>query len=78
MVQPSFYTNAVAITPSDTALLDPPPIGFMVGGAGNIVVETIGGQALTITAAAVNTVYPFKIRRVRSTGTTATAIVGLS
>lgn len=72
------YVNAKAITPSDSAVLDPPPAAVWVGGAGNLAVVLVGGQTLTITGAAVNTIYPFKVKQVLATGTTATGIVGLT
>lgn len=75
-MQPSFYVNAVAITPSDTALLSPEPIAFLCTGAGTANIVTTGGHALTLTLVA-NTIYPIKIRQVK-TGGTATGIFGLS
>lgn len=72
------YVNAKAITPNDTTVFDPPYNAVWIGGAGNLVVVLVGGQTLTITAAAVNTIYPFRIKQVLATGTTATGVIGLT
>lgn len=76
-MQPSFYVNCVSITPSDSALLSPEPIAFLATGAGTCTIVTTGGQQLQLTLVA-NTIYPIKIRQVKSTGTAATGIFGLS
>ncbi len=76
-MQPSYYTNMVSITPSDSALLSPEPIAFLATGAGTCTVTTTGNQQVQLTLVA-NTIYPIKIRQVRATGTAATGIFGLS
>lgn len=74
-----FYTNfgsAAAITPSDTAQQTYKAI--YVGGAGNLAVEMESGDQVTFTAPPVGTLLPLRVRKVRSTGTTATLLIGLS
>lgn len=71
----------VAITPSDTADIEQwngaCPRGLYVGGAGNVAVVTPDGSAVTLTAVAAGQVYPIQVRRVNSTNTTATDLVGI-
>ena len=70
------YVNAVALTYSDTTVYEPCLQAIMMLTAGNLTLVLQGGQTLVLTAPAVNTIYPFKIRKVMaaSTGTA----VGLS
>lgn len=69
--------KAEAITPNDGADLAYTTRGIYVGGAGNIV-ATVGGTDVTFTAAQAGTVLPIRATRIKATGTTATALVGLS
>jgi len=67
--------NAEAVTPSDSADLD--SWGFIfVGAAGDLKVDTVGGQTVTLKAVAGLTV-PVYVQRVYATGTTATDLVVL-
>lgn len=67
--------NAVAVTPNDSTDLTNYTRGLMVNIAGDVVVDFAqSGSTITLTLAA-GVVYPFHIRRVRSTGTTATGII---
>jgi hypothetical protein len=69
-------TDAVAITPSDSTVLN--LCGFYVGGAGNVAVQTAAGStAVTFIAPPVGSVIKLQIARIMSTSTTATNIVGL-
>lgn len=72
---PRQFVNAVAVTPHDTNAnaFD----ALYIGGAGNVTVETQGGQTVAFVAPPVGTVLYIKTRLVKSTGTTATNIVGL-
>jgi len=71
-------SNGFVISPSDTADLDRPTRGIYVGGAGNLTVTFVeSGEAVLITGVLAGTVYPFRVKRVYSTGTTATLLVGL-
>ena len=75
------YVNAVPITPNDTAVIGPFSAFMFIGavGATGLKVRTIGGQDIAFgTGIAANTIYPFKIDRVYTTGTTAASILGLT
>ncbi len=48
-----------------------------VGGTGNVSVITIGGDTITFNGVPAGTTLPIQVRRLRSTGTTATLINGL-
>ena len=70
------FERAVAVTPSDSTILDCE--GFYVGGAGNVaIVPKRGGAAVTLTAPLVGHVYRIACQKINSTNTTATAIVAL-
>lgn len=66
-----------AVTKSDSVdLPDGACRGLWVTGAGDVAVYTEEGDEVTLTLA-VNTIYPFAVGRVLSTGTTATGIYAL-
>lgn len=67
---PSEWVN---ITPSDTA--DHNLVGFQVGGAGVVSAVTSRGTTVNFTCVA-GQIVPGDFRRIRATGTTATAICG--
>ena len=71
----TFPPRAAVVTPNDGA--DVPFVGGLiyVGGAGNVAVQTIGGDTVTFTAVPVGMILPVQVKRVMSTNTTATAIV---
>ena len=77
MSQPAdSYERAVAVSPSDSTIVDCE--AFYVGGAGNVaIVAKRGGSAVTLTAVVVGAVYPIACSKIMSTNTTATAIVAL-
>lgn len=66
-----------SITPSDGADLAQTTRGLWVGTGGNVSVITKGGTTVTITNVADGSILPFRVARVRSTGTTASNILGL-
>lgn len=70
-------TRAAAVTPSDGSDLATTARALWVGGAGNISLDTSGGDTVTITGIKAGTLLPIRTARVRSTSTTATAIVAL-
>lgn len=72
----SCASNAFSITPAD-ADMSTPARALYVGGAGNVAVVTTGGDSVTFVGVAAGTVLPVSVRRVSSTGTTATSIVGM-
>lgn len=70
-----------AVTPSDSADLPDGQtrglyIGSISGGAGMSVIDATGAT-VTIAGLVAGAVYPFKVRRVRSSGTTASSILAL-
>jgi len=70
--------HAAAVTPSDSTSLDPIPRALYVGGAGDVVVDTLGGEtAVTFKAVPVGTVLPIRAIKVKA-ATTATYIVAIS
>lgn len=76
--------RAAAVTPSNT--VDIPSVSggtsnngcvLYVGGAGNLTVDTVGGDTITFTGVLGGSFIPVQVKRVYSTGTTATSIVAL-
>jgi len=66
-----------AITPSDAADLFADTRAVYVGGAGNLAMVLISGDEITLQAIGAGSVLPIRARRIKSTGTTATHLVGL-
>jgi hypothetical protein len=73
------YKDHVAVTPNDdTDLPDGPCMAIMCTGAGNAVVILEGGRTVTLALlAGYAAKQEYRIRRVKSTSTTATGIVAL-
>lgn len=76
-------SRAVAVTPSDTAEIS--LVGFYVGGAGNVSVipenPTLSGGnpvAVVLNSVPAGAYINLRVRRINSTGTTATNIVGFA
>ena len=70
-----------AITPNDSTDLAVPTRGIMVTGAGAVAVvgvEDPVGSPVTLPGLNPGTVYPFCVRRVMSTNTVATGIIGIA
>jgi len=73
---PMYPEDAAAVTPSDS--VDLPQFSVIyVGGAGNVKVTTAQGSAVTFSGVNAGTVIPVRVRRVWSTGTTATLITAV-
>ena len=72
--------SATVVTKSDT--VDTPYKSIWVGGTGNVTVLMINAtddtQTVTFTAVPAGTLLPIQVRRVMSTATTATLMIGLS
>lgn len=70
------FTDAVAITKSDSTLLT--IAGFYVGVTGDVAVQTTAGvTAVVFKAVPAGTIIRLPVARIMSTATTATDIVGL-
>lgn len=70
--------HAFSVSPSDSTDLTHATRALWVGGAGNISVDTVGGEtAVVFSGVAAGTLLPLAVTRVRSTNTTATLIVGV-
>jgi hypothetical protein len=71
-------TVAVAVTPNDSTAVD--FAGLYVGGAGNITLTTLNASGVAadvlFTGVPAGTILPVHCTKVKSTGTTATSIVG--
>jgi hypothetical protein len=63
-----------AVTKSDSTFVD--FMGIYVGGTGDVAVEDGAGNSTTFPSVPAGLIIPGRIRRVLSTGTTATNIVG--
>jgi hypothetical protein len=68
--------SSVSVTKSDSKNLDRPLRGLYVGGAGDISVQTTDDRAVVFKAVAVGPLDTGPVKRINSTGTTATDIVG--
>lgn len=69
--------NGASVTPSDTVDLTTAARALWVGGAGTVKVYTTKGATLTFVGLSAGTLLPVRVRRVYSTGTTATSILAL-
>lgn len=69
--------NLIAITPSDSTDLAQDSRAIYVGGAGNLVVTPAAGGSNVTLAVVAGSILPIRVRRVLSTGTTATGLVNL-
>jgi len=71
-------THLEAVTPSDSTTYDPPLRALFVGGAGNLaVIAEDDAAAVTMTGVPAGSLVPVMVKKVMSTSTTATNIVGL-
>jgi hypothetical protein len=64
------------VTPNDSTDIELTR-AFMVNAAGDVVVHDVNGNAVTLYGLLVGVVYPFQIKRILDTGTTATSIVAI-
>lgn len=69
--------DGFAITPHDTNELTKVTRSIWVGAAGTVVLVTKGGTTLTFNGCAAGSVIPVRAKIVKSTGTTATGLIGL-
>lgn len=68
---------AAAVTPSDSTDLTQLARGLYIGAAGNVNVDLQDGGTVVFVGLMGGTILPVRVRRVRSTSTTATSIVAL-
>jgi hypothetical protein len=68
--------NVAAITPSNTVDLPNPTKAIYVSATSTLVVDTIGGQTVTISSLAGGIWHPIQVTRVYVTGTSASGLLG--
>lgn len=66
-----------AITPNDTIDLSETTRAIYVGSGGTMVVNLASGAELTLSGLQPGSIIPIRVRRLKATGTTAGALVGL-
>lgn len=66
-----------AVAPSDATNFDYVTRALWVGGAGNVVVVWSDDTTSTLVGVAAGTLLPIRVKRINSTSTTATSMVGL-
>lgn len=69
--------RAAAITPNNTTVYDTPVVVY-VGSAGDIAVTDVYGTQVTFTAFPAGQILPLYVLSVKTTGTTASGLIGLS
>ena len=69
--------NAAAVTPHDSNDLTNVARALYIGGTGNVKVDTAAGDTVIFYAAPVGAIIPVRVKRVYSTGTTATNITSI-
>ena len=67
--------NAFSITPADSDLAYATRAVY-VGGAGDLVIETVKGDVVTLVGVLAGSILPLRVKQVRA-ATTATNIIGL-
>lgn len=71
------WDKAAVVTPSDSVDLDRPFRALYVGGTGNVVVVLLDNSTVLFSAVPVGATIPVQFRRINSTNTTATLLVGM-
>jgi|DEB0MinimDraft_10_1074344.scaffolds.fasta_scaffold58961_1 hypothetical protein len=79
-----FYTNlespvkdAFSITPNDGSDLTTSSRAIYIGGSGDLKVTTVANTTVTFSGTVAGSILPIRVKKVFSTGTTATNILGL-
>lgn len=67
-----------AITPSDSAELSQFTRGIYIGTGGDLRVTFIDSGTITLKGLSAGVIYPFGVKKVHSTGTTAADLIGLA
>ena len=65
-----------SITPSDTVDLEHNTRALYVGVSGDVALITVSGDQFTLVGLTAGIFHPLRVRRILSTGTTATSIFG--
>ena len=68
---------AFAITPNDAADFSDTTRAIYVGSGGSMVAVLSSGTEVTFSGLQGGSIVPIRVRRIKATGTTATALVGL-
>ncbi len=66
-----------AITPSDASALASEIRALYVGAAGDLALVLASGDSVTLSAVPAGSLLPLRVQKVKATGTTAAALVGL-
>ncbi len=69
--------NAADIVPSDAAALPFSTRAIYVGSTGNLRIQLVTGDLVTLTNVQAGSFYPVRVAQVMATGTTAGGLVGL-
>ncbi|WP_375450511.1 hypothetical protein [uncultured Devosia sp.] len=70
--------HAFAVTPHDTNPLPEPTRALYVGIGGSVAAVLVSGADVLFTNVADGSILPLRVTRIKATGTTATAILGLA
>ena len=73
--EPAVYSDA--ISPSDDDELATVSRALFVGGAGDVAVVMLSGDAVTYAGVTAGSFLPIRVKQVKATGTTATLILNL-
>ena len=71
-------TTADIISPSDVLDLNQATRALYVGVSGDVALEMLDGGSLVLANLQGGVLYPFRVKRVLATGTTASGLVGFS
>lgn len=77
LTAPESYKTLQAVTPSDETEYDPPFDALWVGGGGDVAVTDTAGNTVTLSGASAGQEIRVAARKVMSTNTDATLIVGM-
>lgn len=69
--------HAAEIAPDDAAILPFVTRALYVGGGGDVALRLMGGAEVTFRGVQAGSLIPIRVDRVRSSGTTATGLIGL-
>jgi hypothetical protein len=78
MDMPVGWDKALVITTNDGTNLALPIRALYVGGAGDVTGVLLDGSTVLFSAVPVGAILPVQFKRINSTGTTATLLVGLA